>query len=407
MAIKVLMPKVGLTMVEGKIVEWRKKEGDRVEKGEVLFVFETEKTTFEVEAPESGVLRQIMVQVDEIAPVGGVVGFIAEREEAVEIPLARPEAAPRKEGVPPADYRSPAGEKIRATPLARKIAKERGLDLRGLSGAGRSGRIRSVDIENLLGTPTVPPPPAQVSGEREKGKLVKFTGMRRIIAQKMLASKIETAQIYMSHSIEADRILEVRERLLPVIEKMTGVRLTITDILMKITAKAISHHPVINTRWTPEGILWLENIHMGLAMALPEGLIVPVIWDIGEKNLSEIARTRAELVARGKKGKLTPDDMKGSTFTFSTLGMYGIEEFCPIINQPESAVLGVGAILDKPVVKNKEVVIRPMMKVTLSYDHRVIDGAKAAEFMKTLKDLMEDPLLILALTGEPEWLHRV
>jgi len=211
----------------------------------------------------------------------------------------------------------------------------------------------------------------------------------------------------MGHSIEADRILEVRERLLPVIEKMTGVRLTITDILMKITAKAISHHPVINTRWTPEGILWLENIHMGLAMALPEGLIVPVIWDIGEKNLSEIARTRAELVARGKKGKLTPDDMKGSTFTFSTLGMYGIEEFCPIINQPESAVLGVGAILDKPVVKNKEVVIRPMMKVTLSYDHRVIDGAKAAEFMKTLKDLMEDPLLILALTGEPEWLHRV
>jgi len=396
MAIQVVMPKVGLTMTEGKVVEWRKKEGERVEKGEILFVFETEKTTFEVEAPESGILHKILVQVDDTVPVGAVVGFIISPGEVAEIPEEKPKVIIRKEEERPAEYRKPTGEKIRATPLARKMAKEKKLDLRNVPGSGVGGRIRRGDIEKILST-RIAQPPIQVPVQRaEKGKLVKLTGMRRIIAQKMLASKVETAQIYMSHGIDATRILEARERLLPIIERHTRVRLTLTDILMKITTEAITHHPVINTRWTPEGILWLEDIHMGMAMALPEGLIVPIIWDIGKKSLSQIAQTRAELVEKGKKGKLVPDDMKGSTFTFSSMGMYGIEEFCGIINQPESAILGVGAIIDKPVVINKEILVRPIMKATLSYDHRVIDGAKAAEFMKTLKELMEDPIFVLA-----------
>jgi pyruvate dehydrogenase E2 component (dihydrolipoamide acetyltransferase) len=296
----------------------------------------------------------------------------------------------------PTQIRRLSVEKIRATPLAKKMAKEKGLELKSVTGSGMGGRIRRADVDRLPTHQPLPAAPPVIPERVEKRSLVKLTGMRRIIAQKMLASKVETAQTYMSHSINASRILEARQRLLQVIEKKMGVRLTITDILMKITTVAISHHPVINTRWTPEGILWLEDIHMGMAMALEEGLIVPVIWDIGKKSLSEIARIRVELVEKGRKGKLTPDDMKGSTFTFSSLGMYGIEEFCAIINQPESAILGVGAILDKPVVINKEVVVRPMMKLTLSYDHRVIDGAKAAQFMKTVKELMEDPLLILA-----------
>ncbi len=273
------------------------------------------------------------------------------------------------------------------------MAKEKGLDLRRIAGTGAIGRIRRKDVEAFRATPS---PAAETPKAMEKGKLVKFTGMRRIIAQKMLASKVETAQIYMSSTIDATKILEAREKLLPIIEKKDGVRLTITDILMRITAAAIARHPVINTRWTPEGILWLDEIHMGMAMALEEGLIVPVIWEIGKKTISEIARARADLVERGRKGKLTPDDMKGSTFTLSSLGMYGIEEFCAIINQPESAILGVGAILDQPVVIGKEIVIRPRMKMTLSYDHRIIDGARAAEFMRTLKTLMEEPILILA-----------
>ncbi|MBI5967509.1 MAG: 2-oxo acid dehydrogenase subunit E2 [Deltaproteobacteria bacterium] len=395
MAIQVLMPKIGLTMTEGKVVEWRKKEGERVEKGEVLFVFETEKTTFEVEAPESGILSKILVQVEEIVPVGTVVGLIALVGEAVEIPREKPVMVLAEKEERPKEVRRPSVEKIRATPLAKKMAKEKGLELKSVPGSGMGGMIRGVDIERFLSSqPAVTAPPV-IPERAEKGRLVKFTGMRRIIGQKMLASKVETAQIYMSSTIDATRILDARERLLPVIEEKVGVRLTITDILMKITTVAISHHPVINTRWTPEGILWLEDIHMGMAMALQEGLIVPVIWDIGKKSLSEIARTRAELVEKGRKGKLTPDDMKGSTFTFSSLGMYGIEEFCPIINQPESAILGIGAIIDKPVVINKEITVRPMMKATLSYDHRVIYGAKAAEFIKTLKELMEDPVLAL------------
>jgi pyruvate dehydrogenase E2 component (dihydrolipoamide acetyltransferase) len=392
MALQVLMPKIGLTMAEGKIVEWRKREGERVEKGEVLFVFETEKTTFEVEAPEAGILAKILVQVEETVPVGAVVGLLIQKEGETVAVSREKTMVPLEEGqIPPREVQ--VDRRVRATPLARKIAKEKGLDLKNIPAPGLGVRIRKADVEKA--PPPKPSEPGSVQ-RRESGKLVKLTGMRRTIAQKMLASKIDTAQTYMASTVDATKILESSETVAPVVEKRVRVHLTITDILLKITAAAISLHPVMNTRWTPEGILWLEDIHMGMAMALEEGLIVPVIWDIGRKSLTEIAQARAELVEKGKKGKLTPDDMKGSTFTLSSLGMYGVEEFSAILNQPESAILGVGAILDKPAVRNKEVVVRPMMKMTLSYDHRVIDGAKAAQFMKTLKGLMEDPILILA-----------
>jgi pyruvate dehydrogenase E2 component (dihydrolipoamide acetyltransferase) len=393
MAIQVLMPKIGLTMTEGKIVEWKKREGERVEKGEILFVFETEKVAFEVEAPQSGFLAKILAQVDEIVPIGGVVGLLVEKEgEQVELIAKKPEVIPKRIEEKIIEVRPERTEKIRATPMAKKIAKERGLDLKSVSASGIGGRIKRRDVEAALNKKSS----EQILPRMGEGKLVKLSGMRRIIAQKMLASKIETAQTYMTISVDTTKILESRERLAPVIEKMTGVHLTITDILMKVTASAISLHPVINTRWTPEGIIWFDAIHMGMAMALEEGLIVPVIWDMGKKSLSEIAKARAALVEKGKVGKLTPDEMIGSTFTLSSLGMFGVEEFTANINQPESAILAIGAILDKPVVVNKEVVVRPMMNLTLSYDHRVIDGAKAAQFMKTLRGLMEDPILILA-----------
>jgi len=220
--------------------------------------------------------------------------------------------------------------------------------------------------------------------------------MRSVIAERMLAGKRETAQTYMTISVDATKILESRDTLAPIAEERTGVHLTITDILMKVAASAILCHPVMNTRWTNEGILWLDPIHMGMAMALEEGLIVPVIPDIGRKTLFEIARSRSVLTEKGKMGKLTPDEMRGSTFTLSSLGMFGIEEFTAIINPPESAILAVGAILDKPAAADKEIVVRPVMKITLSYDHRVIDGAKAAEFMRTLKEFLENPSSVIA-----------
>jgi pyruvate dehydrogenase E2 component (dihydrolipoyllysine-residue acetyltransferase) len=393
MTIKALMPKVGLTMTEGKIVEWKKREGEWVEKGEIFFVFETEKVTFEVEASQSGFLAKILAEVDDIVPVGAVVALLTEEPgEAVEQVEQKTEEGPEPSEKPVPEAGVERTTKIKATPLARKVAQEHGLDLEKLPCSGNGGRITLKDVEAALAVKAG----EQVPPQMPEGKLVKLSGMRKAIAEKMLAGKTETAQTYMGISVDATKILALRETLTPGIEKTAGVRLTITDLLLKITAAAIALHPVINTRWTPEGIIWLDAIHLGMAMALKEGLIVPVIRDIGKKSLSEVAQARDALVAKGKAGKLSPDEIRGSTFTLSSLGMFGLEEFTAIINQPESAILAVGAILDKPVAINKEVVVRPMMKLTLSYDHRVIDGAPAAEFMKTLKEIMTEPLLILA-----------
>jgi len=384
-------------MTEGKIIEWRKKEGDEVTKGEILFIFETEKVTYEVEASESGILGKILVKVDETVPVGATVGYIVQPGEKMpEVPIPPEARAETREAVTVAEVAPVAhGQqaRLKATPKARKLAKKYDIDLKLVTGSGLGGRIRSIDVERAKeGSGKEVAPPAR----RPAGKLVKFTGMRKIIAQKMLQSKTQTAQAYMGHTVDASKILESREIWIPIVEKKAGVRLTITDMMMKITAAAIEIHPIMNTRWTDEGILWIEDIHMGMALALDEGLIVPVIWNINRKNLCEIAKIRAELVQKGRKGQLTPDDMKGSTFTLSAMGMYGLEDFLPIINQPESAILGVGAVMEKPVVVDKEIVIRPMMKITLSYDHRVIDGAKAGQFMMTLKEFIENPVSILA-----------
>ncbi|MDQ7783911.1 MAG: dihydrolipoamide acetyltransferase family protein [Desulfomonilaceae bacterium] len=393
MAIEVIMPKVGLTMTEGTIREWKKQEGDWVEKGEILFVFETEKVTIDVEAPESGFLAKILAREDEVVPVGQPVGLLVkEKGEQVDVTGEMPEAPPRSEEQGAANHGMEATGGIKATPMARKIAKVRGIDLRRVSGSGPGGRIRASDVEAQLEASADEPVPSRAA----EGRLVKLSGMRSIIARKMLASKTETAQTYMTISVDAARIVEARDRLAPIVGETAGVHLTITDLLMKIAASAISRHPIINTKWTEEGILWLDAVHMGMAMALEEGLIVPVIWDIVGKSLSETAKSRAEIVAKGKAGMLTPDDMKGSTFTLSSLGMFGVEEFTANINQPESAILAVGTIMDTPVAVNKQVVIRPVMKLTLSYDHRVIDGAKAAQFMKTLREFMEEPILILS-----------
>jgi len=388
------MPKVGLTMKEGKIVEWNKKEGEWVEEGEILFVFETEKVTFEVQAPKSGYLGKILAQVDQVVPVGQVVGILVQTQgEEIEL-KARipPEVLPveaRKQSSAAGNKRP---EKVRATPMAKRLAKERGIDLQSLSGSGIGGRIKTRDLDFATDLKS-PGPDRPCEGEE---RLVKLTGMRRIIAQKMLAAKTGTAQTYMVVSIDATKIQETKHRLAPVVQKLAGVRLTVTDLLIKITASAILQHPVMNTRWTPEGIIYLDAVHMGMAMALDEGLIVPVIRDAAKKSVSEIAGERAALVENGRAGKLTPDQMSGSTFTLSSLGMFGIEEFTAIINQPESAILAVGAILDKPVAAGKEIVIRPVMKITLSYDHRVIDGAAAAGFVKTLKEFLENTILALA-----------
>jgi pyruvate dehydrogenase E2 component (dihydrolipoamide acetyltransferase) len=213
----------------------------------------------------------------------------------------------------------------------------------------------------------------------------------------MLESTTEVAaQTYMSNSVDATAIQDYRKQLLPYAEKKANVRVTITDILMKITAFALKEHPIINSRYTEDGDILMGDVHMGMAMAVAEGLIVPVIWNADKKSIIQIAQDRVSLIERGRAGKLTPDDIKGSTFTLSALGMYGIEEFAAIINQPENGILAVATIIDKPWVVDGQLTIRPIMKVNLTYDHRTIYGVDAADFMATLKLFIENPLMVLA-----------
>ena len=416
MPVEIVMPKLGLTMTEGLIVEWRKKEGDPVKKGDILFVLETEKVTYEVEAPEDGALGKILVKEQETVPVGAVVATLLKPgESAVEV-TAAPASAPRAEAASPAPAAAaaaapvataPAGVRVKATPLAKKVANEYGIDLSAVSGTGPGGRILREDVEKakaagIQAPATAAPAPAapaqaapSAPASAAEGRLAAFTGMRKTIAKRMLQSKVEAAQAYMGNTVDATRIQALRSELLPFIEKKSGVRITITDLMMKVTGAALREHPVINTRWTDKGVLFLPEVNMGMAMALDEGLIVPVIKNINGKSLGQVARERVALIEKGKKNSFLPDDIKGSTFTLSAMGMFGLETFTAIINQPENAILAVGAIIDKPVALKGEVVIRPMMTVNLTYDHRTIDGAEAGKFMRTLKEMIEEPLYIL------------
>jgi pyruvate dehydrogenase E2 component (dihydrolipoamide acetyltransferase) len=459
MAIEVTMPKLGLTMETGKITEWKKKEGEQVKKGEILLVVETEKITYEVEAPGDGMLH-IVVPVEGEVPVAELIGYLAaDKAEYDKVaagggaPAAA--AAPAPAAAPAAQAAAPAaapaakaaapsrapGERIKSSPYARKLADEAGIDIALVAGTGPEGRVVAKDVEafkesgpRIKMTPVAEKmaadlkidvsriagtgpggkitkedieqfaakqkaPAEKKTGEEkmeEGDKLVKLTSMRKVIARKMLESCNQAAQAYMTNSIDATLIQEFREKILKTAEKKHGVRVTITDFVIKITAMAIERHPVINTRWTADGILFLKAINIGMAMAIKDGLVVPVIHNANKKSIIQIAKDRTALIDKGRGGKLGPAEMTGGTFTVSAMGMFGTELFTAIINQPENAILGVGAIIDKPVVVNKQIVIKPMMNLSLTYDHRTIDGADAGRFLQTLKELHDDPMLILA-----------
>jgi pyruvate dehydrogenase E2 component (dihydrolipoamide acetyltransferase) len=415
MPVDVVMPKLGLTMEEGLIVEWKVKEGDEVKKGDILFVLETEKVTYDVEAPEDGVLGKIVVQEQETVPVGAVVAYLLKPGEsasdiagaAVEKPHteASTQEVYAEESASQTPQPMSSDTRVKATPLAKKIAREYNISIDTITGSGPGGRIIREDVEKAkelaskevaaapAPTPAQTQTPAAPAGALQEGELVKFTGMRRAIAKNMMASKTQAALAYMTNGVDATKIQELRATLLPYIEKNHGVRITITDIMMKITAAAIREHPVLNTRWTDNGVLYLEDVHMGMAMALGDGLIVPVIRNINKKSFGQIAKDRVSMIKKGKEGTYTPDDIKGGTFTLSAMGMFGLEHFTAIVNQPENAILAVAAIIDKPVAVNGEVIIRPMMNVSLTYDHRTVDGAEAGKFMRTLKEMIENPML--------------
>ncbi len=398
MATTVIMPKLGLTMTEGTIERWLKKEGDRVQKGEPLVEIITEKINFQYESPASGILKKILRYEGEVVPVATPIAIIAEEgEDLTEMEGIMPEIQAEPTAPPLIHKETKAGssERILASPLAKKMAKEKGIDLRTLRGSGPRGRIVQADvlkaIERLKEKEVPSPPPVQPPS----GRLLPLKGIRKIMAKRMAESFQNIPHFYLSIEVEMSALQELRERLKEEIERRLNIRITMTDLLVKITASALKDHPILNSKFEGDQIRLMEEINIGVAIALEEGLIVPVIHQADRKSLREISLALRDLTQRAREGKLSLEDVEGGTFTLSNMGMLGIDQFNPIINPPQCSILGVGKTVEKPVVKGREIVIRPMAWLTLSSDHRIVDGATAAQFLNDLKRLIEEPVLLL------------
>ncbi len=395
MATTVIMPKLGLTMTEGTIEKWLKQEGDRVEKGELLVEIITEKINFQYEAPASGILRKIFHHEGEVVPVATPIAIIAEESEVIpEVETIKPEVPPEviKPIAVQKEMEKPP-ERIFVSPIAKKIAHEKGIDLSSLKGSGPMGRIVKIDVlraaERVVGKETLPITPSAY------GKTIPLKGIRRIIAKRMTESFQNIPHIYLSLEVDMTACLALREQLMEAIEKRAKVRLTLTDILVKVAASALKDHPIINSRIEGDQICLLEEINIGVAIALQDGLIVPVIRSADRKSLLEIATTLRDLTQKAREEKLSLEDVGGGTFTLSNMGMLGIDKFNAIINPPECSILGIGRTVEKPVVQGGEIKIKPMAWLSLSSDHRIVDGATAALFLNHIKKLLENPTLLL------------
>jgi pyruvate dehydrogenase E2 component (dihydrolipoyllysine-residue acetyltransferase) len=410
MSSQVTLPRLGQGMESGTIVRWLKAEGDSVEKGEVLYELDTEKATQEVEADASGTLLKILAQEGEEIEVGKAIAVIGEPgeevaeaekepepkaeepEQAAEAPAA-PEPEPEPEPEPQPAVRSENGGRVKASPLARRIARERGIDLSALTGTGPEGRIVAEDVERAekAGAPPAPvaaaaPPPGEV-------EVVPLTGMRKAIARRMTeAWEAPAFQITMTADMTA--AIRLREGLVARMGE-GDAKPTYSDILTKVCAVALMRHRAVNALFAGEEIHLIPTANIGIAVAVPNGLVVPVQRSCETKTIPQLANERADLVARTRGGGLRQDDLEGGTFTISNLGMYGVERFVAVLNPPQAAILAVGAIEERPVVLDGELVARPVLEMTLTCDHRSLDGATASEFLRTVKQFLEEPGLAL------------
>lgn len=404
MSAEIILPKIDEAMVKGKIIEWKKNEGDRVEKGDIVFTIETEKVTWEVEAPESGILAQVRFQAGQEVAVGTVVAYVLQSgEKAPEksVPVSEPcQKDERGKDTPSSPHRmtreTPGTEarissrKIKASPLAKKLARQKKLDLATVRGTGPGGRILRRDIqrhaEQKEKVSAVPP---------VRGKEIPLSSMRETIARRMIESFQFVPHFYISVEADAEGLNDIHQKLKPSLEKSTGLKLTLTDLLLKIIARALEEHSEINIQWTGSGIRQLADCNIGLAIGLPNGLIVAVIRQADTKSLAELAQARSDLVSRAQQGKIRMDEMRGGSLTLTNLGMYGIDQFDPILNPPESCILATGRILEKPVAHQGQVMIRKRMNLTLAIDHRVLDGVMGSRFLQRIKELIEQPILLL------------
>ncbi len=413
MAVQIVAPKLGMSMSDVTMVEWKVKEGEKVEKGAVVLVIETEKTEWNVEAGTSGFLH-ILVQEGAKAKIGQVVGLIAETKEEFkklqEETLPEALAAGVKE-VPPtepvggepeaAGVATGEGERIRISPIARKMAEEQMIDITRIKGSGPDGRIVKEDIEKAVEMQrkgTAPPEEATravVQGKKVK-QAIPLKGMRRVIAERMVSSLSNSAQLSFLGKFDATELIQFRKALLNR-EKTIGVNITYTEILVYAIARVLKDHPDINVSLIENEIKVWEDVNIGVAVALgKEGLLVPVVKHADKKSLIEISREVKSLVEKARGGKILPDEVTGGTFTLTSIGAVGVSDYqTPVINQPESAILGTGPIRDEPAVKNGQIVIASMMPYSLTIDHRVINGFGAERFLATLKELVEIPGVLL------------
>jgi pyruvate dehydrogenase E2 component (dihydrolipoamide acetyltransferase) len=400
-ATQVILPRLGQGMESGTIVRWLKAEGDTVAKGEPLFELDTDKVTQEVEAEASGVLLKIAVAEGEV-PVGKTVAFIGGEGEAVPELDTSPEGPPSNKvsqalsevpetPKPVAEPQAGTNGRVKASPLARRLAREKGLDLQEIHGTGPEGRIVADDIERA-GTGTPKPASDKVSqatfvpGEVER---VPLTSIRRTIARRLTeAWQIPVFQLQASADMTAANALveKLRER---------DVRVTVTDVLTKVAASALMRHREVNAEFAEDAIVLHPTANVGIAVAAPQGLVVPVIRSAERLSLAEIAAARADIVGRARDNKLRAGDLEGGTFTISNLGMYAVESFTAVLNPPQAAIVAVGATEDRVVPRDGELVVRPMLTLTATFDHRAVDGAPAAAFLQTLKESIEDPGLAL------------
>ena len=420
MAEYIAIPKLGMTMTEATLVEWKAADGDKVSKGDIVLLIETEKTQYEVEAAGDGWVH-ILVEQDVVAPVSRVVGLIAESEAELETLRKEPpgelysseagqaqaeamagSGAMADAAAPRAATRSPvarvAGERVRISPGARKMAEEHMIDVSGIAGSGPGGRIVREDVQQAIdGKGRAAPAGAAAKVEvgslvdgKRVGSTIPLKRMRKSIAEHMQRSLAVSAQLTSMGEIDATELKKFRGGLVADEEKL-GVRITYSDIVVAAIARALGEFPIINSSLVGEEIVLWEDINVGVAVAVEGGLIVPVVMAADKKSLVEISQAIKELASKARDGKLMPDDVSGSTFTLTNLGAFGggWSFGTPIINQPEAAILGTGPITDRAVVRDGEVVVRPVMTFSFTFDHRVFDGAPATQFMVRLTEILE------------------
>ena len=413
MAEVINMPRLSDTMEEGTLAKWFKKVGDTVKEGEILAEIETDKATMEFESFHDGILLHIGIDEGSTAPVDSIIAIIGSKGEDIssllknadikvkeepkpevkEEPKSEVKEEPKpevKEEPKPVSNNNKPSDRILISPLAKSLAKEKGIDISSVKGTGDNGRIIKRDIDSFKPSNysqfSLPSPQLTESSYETQNST-----MRKAIAKRLADSKFSAPHYYLNIELEMDNMISFRKQFI----QTQNIKISFNDIIAKAVSLSLAKHPKVNSRWYDDKIIFNEHVHLGVAVAVDDGLIVPIVKFANSKDLPQINSEIKDFAERAKNKKLTPAEIEGSTFTISNLGMFGIESFTSIINQPNSAILSIGAIVQKPIIKNNEVVVGNTMKLTLACDHRTVDGATGSLFLKTLKEYVENPVSIL------------